>query len=321
MYFLCSFLLALGALYLLLNTRMRHLALDRPNERSLHVNLTPRTGGLAIMVGVLLTWLIMGVDRLWLMLPAALVGVSLMDDILGLKARWRFLSHVAVCSAFLWTLAGQLPLWSLPLLLLAMVWMVNLYNFMDGADGLAGGMAFFGFGAYGVAAYLGGSPEIVMLTAAVVGANLAFLIFNFHPAKIFMGDAGSVPQGFLAAALGLWGWLQGAWPAWFPFLVFSPFIVDATVTLMQRIWRREKIWQAHKTHYYQRLVQMGWGHRKTALAAYLLMLATGASGLGLLGRNEGMVAALLVGWLLIYAWLFRAIDRRWGTRGNAGSDF
>ena len=273
------------------------------------------------MAGVLTTWLFMEASWSWLLLPAALVGVSLADDILGLRARWRFLAHVVVCGAFLWAHVSQLPSWSLPLLLFAMVWMVNLYNFMDGADGLAGGMAFFGFGAYGIAAYLGGSTEIVMLTAALVGANLAFLIFNFHPAKIFMGDAGSVPQGFLAAALGLWGWRQEAWPAWFPLLVFSPFIVDATVTLIKRIWRREKIWQAHKTHYYQRLVQMGWGHCKTSLAAYVLMLAVGISSLALLGRGGELVPVLVGAWVFIYAWLFRSIDKLWRRRENACNDF
>ena len=91
-----------------------------------------------------------------------------------------------------------------------------------------------------------------------------------------MGDAGSIPLGFLAGGFGLAGWQAGVWPAWFPVLVFSPFIVDASVTLMRRALRRQRIWQAHCEHYYQRLVRSGWGHRKTALAGYALMLACGA---------------------------------------------
>ena len=85
-----------------------------------------------------------------------------------------------------------------------------------------------------------------------------FLVFNFPPARVFLGDAGSVPLGFLAGALGAQGALSGAWPMWFPVLVFSPFIVDATVTIARRVARGERIWIAHRDHYYQRLVLSGW---------------------------------------------------------------
>jgi UDP-N-acetylmuramyl pentapeptide phosphotransferase/UDP-N-acetylglucosamine-1-phosphate transferase len=97
--------------------------------------------------------------------------------------------------------------------------------------------------------------------AGVAAAAAGFLCFNFHPARIFMGDVGSVPLGFTAGALGLVGWRSGAWPLWFPLLVFAPFILDATVTLLRRALRGEKVWQAHRSHYYQRMVQMGLGHR------------------------------------------------------------
>ncbi len=94
-----------------------------------------------------------------------------------------------------------------------------------------------------------------------------------------MGDAGSIPLGFLAGALGVQGALAGAWPFWFPVLVFSPFIVDATVTLARRMVRREPFWRAHRAHYYQRLVLSGWSHRRVALGAYALMCAGAAAAL------------------------------------------
>ena len=152
---------------------------------------------------------------------------------------------------------------ALALLALAVAWITNLYNFMDGSDGLAGGMSVAGFGAYSIAAWLAGDAATGALCAAISGASVAFLLHNFYPARIFMGDVGSIPLGFLAAALGIVGWRNDAWPLWFPLLVFGPFIGDATVTFFKRVARRERVWRAHREHYYQRMVRMGFGHRGT----------------------------------------------------------
>jgi UDP-N-acetylmuramyl pentapeptide phosphotransferase/UDP-N-acetylglucosamine-1-phosphate transferase len=207
-------------------------------------------------------------------------------------------------------------------LVLAIVWMTNLYNFMDGSDGLAGGMALFGFGAYALGAWLAGDAVMAVASGAIAAAALTFLAFNFPPAKVFMGDAGSIPLGFLAAALGLIGWHAGNWPLWFPMLVFSPFIVDATVTLARRVLRGERFWQAHRTHYYQRLVQLGWGHRNTALAEYALMAVCGAGALWALGQPGAARLSLLAGAALVYVALAVLVDLAWrrhaeGTRSNA----
>ena len=126
-----------------------------------------------------------------------------------------------------------------------------------------------------------------------------------------MGDVGSIPLGFLAAAFGVWGWQQGYWTFWFPILVFSPFVADATLTLLKRARRREKLEQAHCGHYYQRLVQMGWGHRNTAIVEYVLMLSAGVSalwGIGLDAKDQG---SLLAWWSAIYLGLTMWVDRRW----------
>ncbi|TAN81345.1 MAG: glycosyl transferase family 4, partial [Gallionella sp.] len=191
-------------------------------------------------------------------------------------------------------------------------------NFMDGSDGLAGGMAMSGFGCYGVGAWLGGDGAFALLNFSVAAAALGFLFFNFHPAKIFMGDAGSIPLGFLAAALGVWGWQQGYWPFWFTPLVFSPFVADATVTLFKRARRGEKLSQAHRGHYYQRLVQMGCGHRNTALAEYALMLLAGASALWGIGLHRAGQGSLLLGWGMVYFVLMWRIDQRWREYQFAG---
>jgi len=129
-----------------------------------------------------------------------------------------------------------------------------------------------------------------------------------------MGDAGAVPLGFLAAALGLIGWLQRDWAWWFPVLVFAPFIADASVTLVRRLLRREKVWQAHFDHYYQRLVRLGWGHRTTALAEYALMLASGFLALVALALPAAMQAVALAAAAGAYLLIMVSIERAWSAR-------
>lgn len=284
--------------------------LDHPNHRSLHTSPVPRIGGLAMMAGVMVSWLWVGSLHL-VIGTLLLVLLSLADDLVGLSARWRFCGHFVVAAAWIGWLSLPVPFFLATVLVLAVVWMTNLYNFMDGSDGLAGGMALFGFGTYAFASGLSGHMEFAMLNLTVAATALVFLGFNFHPARIFMGDAGSIPLGFLSAVLGLLGWQRSIWPWWFPILVFSPFIVDATVTLFKRLLRKEPFWQAHRSHYYQRLVQMGWGHKKTALVEYGLMIACG--GCAVLSLHETLMAQLLVLtlWLAAYLILMMAVDNMW----------
>lgn len=306
-----AFVITAACLILLLKTPLARLALDQPNHRSLHTNITPRTGGLAIMAGVIGAWMLVGGGVLWMIPVIMLVLISLVDDIRGLKVRWRLIGQLLISMGFIAYLVPESPAWQYGVLVLVIVWMLNLYNFMDGSDGLSGGMALFGFGSYAIAAYQAGQPQFGALCAVIAAANLAFLLFNFHPARIFMGDAGSIPLGFLAGTLGVFGWQQDIWPLWFPVLVFSAFIFDASLTLVKRALCGEKVWQAHRDHYYQRLVRLGWGHRKTAVAEYTLMIATGGSAILFLQQPFHLVFALLCLWLLIYAGLVYWVDKRW----------
>jgi UDP-N-acetylmuramyl pentapeptide phosphotransferase/UDP-N-acetylglucosamine-1-phosphate transferase len=317
-----AFFVALLAARLLLTPAGRRIALDTPNERSLHAQPVPRTGGIAIAAGVAaacaLVW-----PGLPVVLAAAalLAAASIADDIVGLSTLARLALHLgAAAAALLFDLqvAGALLF---VVLALALAWTTNLYNFMDGSDGLAGGMAVFGFGAYALAAYLFGALTLAALCASLAAASAAFLAFNWHPARLFMGDVGSVPLGFLAGALGLQGWAIGAWPLWFPLLVFAPFMCDATLTLVKRGLRREPVWRAHRDHYYQRLVRMGFGHRGAAYVEYAAM--AGCAGLALLVFREpaavqGIAIAFAVVALTgIAVW----VDRRWArflrTAGGA----
>ncbi|WP_018076482.1 MraY family glycosyltransferase [Thiobacillus denitrificans] len=295
--------------------RRNRLPMDHPNERSLHATPTPRVGGLGIMAGVLAAALWLGDTAL---LPVtlgafALAAVSVLDDVRGLPVRVRFLAHFVAAGGCL--LALGLTGWALLAGMLAVVWVTNLYNFMDGSDGLAGGMAAIGFSALGLAAWLGDAPGLAAFCAAIAAAALAFLRFNFPPARVFMGDAGSIPLGFMAASLGILGALRHVWPWLFPLLVFSPFIVDASVTLARRGLRGERIWEAHRSHYYQRAVLLGASHRQIALAAYALMLAMAALAFVLLFLPQTLA------WLLIlsaatYLLIFLAIDLRWHRPRN-----
>ena len=146
----------------------------------------------------------------------------------------------------------------------------------------------------------------------VVGVPLAWWLAQTRwSGRVFMGDAGSVPLGLLVGGSGIGGWRHGVWPVWFPLMVFSPFVVDATVTLMRRALRRERFWHPHRDHYYQRLVRMGWSHRRVALTEYGLMAACGISALAMLQANLVVQVAGLAAWCCIYAAAMLSIDRLW----------
>ncbi|MGE5321070.1 MAG: MraY family glycosyltransferase [Hyphomicrobiaceae bacterium] len=295
--------------------RRGRLPMDHPNARSLHETPTPRIGGLGIMAGVLVAavWLADAALLPVVLAAFSLAAMSVLDDVHGLPVRVRFLAHFVAAVGCL--LALGLTGWGLLAATLALVWMTNLYNFMDGSDGLAGGMAAIGFGALALAAWLGDAPGLAAFSASIAAAALAFLRFNFPPARVFMGDAGSIPLGFLAASMGILGALQHVWPWLFPLLVFSPFIVDASVTLARRALRGEKIWQAHRSHYYQRVVLLGATHRQLALAAYALMLAMGVLAFVLKSQPQHAAGVLILS-AATYLLIFLAIDFRWHRSRN-----
>ncbi len=291
---LAAFVVSLACLWILLNSRLRRILLDRPNERSLHVHPVPRSGGIAVAAGTVAGLALAPHPPLAaFVLAAALAILSLADDALPLPTLLRLAAHLAAAAAFVGVLFGAGDLLTYALLSLAVAWYANLYNFMDGSDGLAGGMAVIGFGAYAWAAIESGHAGLANAGAVIAAASLGFLLYNFHPARLFLGDVGSIPLGFLAGALGLQGWHEGVWPLWFPVLVFAPFICDATLTLLRRLVRGERVWRAHRDHYYQRLVRMGFGHRGTAWIEYAAM--AGCAVVALLARDSsaGMQLAAL----------------------------
>lgn len=230
----------------------------------------------------------------WIFMATGVISiVSLIDDRRGLSISVRLVVHflaatLLVIGAGLVFLSMEVPIlgpislgWvAVPITVVFLVWMANLYNFMDGIDGFAGGMTVIGCGFLGYLGWQAHHPVIAVIATLQSAAAAGFLVHNLPPAKIFMGDVGSVSTGFLTAALIVLGCRDGVYDLWVPVIVFSPFILDATMTLVRRALRHEKVWESHRDHFYQRLVVVGWSHRRTVLAEYGVMAFCG--GLALL---------------------------------------
>ncbi|WP_337996555.1 glycosyltransferase family 4 protein [Oleispirillum naphthae] len=270
--------------------------LDMPNARSSHAVPTPRGGGLAVtplVLGGLAVWFSShgGSAADWAMLAGALLlaAVSWIDDRRTLTPLPRFAAQIVAAAAVLALmpksaiLGGLLPSWAEKLVLgLAWVWFVNLFNFMDGIDGITGVETIaIALGLFVAApGVLAGGP-----LAIVAGTTLGFLVWNWHPAKIFMGDVGSIPLGFVLGYLLLS--MTALHPAGWAVALILPAVywADATVTLARRAFAGKPVWRAHREHFYQRATQGGWSHaRVSALIAFadivLIALARAAARTG-----------------------------------------
>ncbi|BBK38205.1 glycosyl transferase [Allostella sp. ATCC 35155] len=288
----------------------RRAILDRPNARSSHSVPTPRGGGLGLLPPLLAGWCLLaflaGDTIHWALAGGAalLATVSWADDRRGLSAGIRLLAQCAAVVPAAALLPGPIAQGWLPgpvdtaLAVLCWVWFVNLYNFMDGIDGISGveTMA-IGLGLFLVAAVVGPADAGgfgLLLAAAAMG----FLAWNWHPARVFLGDVGSVPLGFLTGGLLL---VLAAGGHWAPALVLPLYyLADATITLVRRLLRGEAVWRAHREHFYQEATRQGLGHAAIALrvavaGAALVALALASlttPGLALAGA-AALVAALL----------------------------
>jgi Fuc2NAc and GlcNAc transferase len=322
---------AITSLCLTAGLRRYALALsiiDIPNARSSHSDPTPRGGGVAIVVAFLLSLPLLGWANLvpWEALVAfggagGLVAiVGFMDDHGHIAARWRLLGHF---SAGAWALFwfGGLPSvsvmgWTVDLgwvghLLgvIYLVWMLNLYNFMDGIDGIASIEALCACLGACLLYWIGGFTELLWTPLILAMAVAGFLYWNFPPARIFMGDAGS---GFLGIALGMIS-LQAAWVSsqllWGWLILLGVFIVDATFTLLRRLVRGDKVYEAHRSHAYQYASRMAGKHLPVTLAVgginliWLLPIGICVTKFGLDGALGLMIAYLP---LIVLAIIFHA---------------
>lgn len=316
--FILAFAMSAAIIWLLLVSKLAwRIAVDMPNDRSLHNRPIPRIGGWGLIpAAIAAAYSYTPANLLLVILAISLFFLSYLDDRLGLPFSFRLATHAVVSIIWLkygppsqvMELAGIL---FFAVIVFSMSWWVNLYNFMDGANGLAGGMALIGFMTYAVAAVSHGMLPLAAWSFALAGASAGFLLFNFHPARVFLGDSGSVPLGFFVATLGMWGWAGGAWPTWFPILTFAPFWLDATATLLRRIISRGRFWDAHTEHYYQRLIRSGWSHRRTTLCEYAVMLASAGMATLMLSWSESSqyIGLVIVGGM--YLGLAILVDKRW----------
>lgn len=270
------------ALYLPIARRLAWL--EAPVERSSHEVPTPSSGGLALVPALLL---ILGVvaplsgsgldQRAWLCLTAValLCFLGAWDDRRSLSVRFRLVTQFVVCAVVLFAYDFFAGGWALALaLLVGLVWLVNLYNFMDGIDGIAALQCALTAGALAVLGHLANAElAFQQSAAAVAGIYAGFLVFNWHPAKLFMGDAGSLSAGLLLGWLGLWSWRADSLPPASWLILMSPFLLDTGFTLLRRMANGEAISQAHKSHLYQRLARYWGAPKRVDLGLLLLHLA------------------------------------------------
>lgn len=264
---------------------LRHDILDRPNARSSHDVPTPRGGGIGIMSVLLPVWIAIafavpsepGITARWVIPLAAiaLASISWIDDLRTLGALPRLGVQLVTAIAGVLVLPGPvfqglLPAWlDATIAAIGWIWFVNLFNFMDGIDGITavealgigGGIALLGF------LVVDSQTALAWHGLVIAAAAAGFLVWNWHPARIFLGDIGSIPLGYLLGwlllSLAVSGHLQAA--------IILPlyYLVDATITLLHRLKRGEKVWRAHREHYYQKAVQNGRSHAQVSGAVAL----------------------------------------------------
>lgn len=274
--------------------------LDRPNARSSHSRPTPRGGGLAIVAVLLLAvaaLAALGVAKPangWWAVAGLLVvaAVSGLDDVATISAPARLAAQLV--AAVMATLAagpvrsvelGSLGTWDVGVAgwVLTVVWIVgmtNAFNFMDGIDGIAGLTATVALGVFAGGAWLAGDAAGAAVAAAGAAAAAGFLVWNWQPARIFMGDVGSASLGYTIAALPLVaGEPERRWLLPITVAAMVPFILDTGLTLLRRLRNRENIFEAHRTHFYQRLVIAGWPHATVAALYGVASLVAGVAAL------------------------------------------
>jgi len=300
--------------------------LDLPNGRSSHDRPTPRGGGVAPVAVVLALWGWTAVSGAGPdpfgdpLLTAVVIGaalglatVSWLDDVFTLPALPRFVVQCLGVAAGLILLPAEALVFqgALPqaadrfVTALGWLWFVNLFNFMDGIDGISGTETTALGGGLAVLAALGFAPAAVGLPGlALAGAALGFLVWNWHPAKVFLGDVGSVPLGYLLGFLLIV--LAGSGQLAAALILPLYYLADATLTLLRRLSRGAKPWQPHREHFYQVAVRGGWSHARVSgliaaanglLVACAVVAAAGQPAAGLAVAGAGVAGVLgLLAW-------------------------
>lgn len=286
-----AFLSAFAVTWLVRVYALRNNIMDIPNERSSHAVATPRGGGIAIILVFFLAamWLVWSnlipLDLFIALLGGGIIvaGIGYLDDLKGLSARVRVVVHLLAAVWLLYWLGGysvfQIGSWQIVLgwigtviAVLGAVWLINLYNFMDGIDGLAASEGVFVCLAAGIALWLNGAYGLAELCFFLMISIAGFLIWNWSPAKIFLGDIGSGFLGYLLAALIIYTTKVNVLPIFFWLILLAVFVCDATFTLVRRVLQGKQWYKAHCEHAYQRLSRKTKSHSMVTLYVQMLNL-------------------------------------------------
>ena len=333
---LISFLIT-GAI---LRYSLRRSLLDMPTDRGSHEVPKPRLGGVAIVLAFFLTMFtarLAGFDPLpgigsktGIFVAAAMIAaVGLIDDLRGLDAKLKLVVQLAAAGAVIASgvvleevripLLGTVPLGpaAIPITVLWITAIVNFYNFIDGLDGLAAGVGMIAAVFLVLLGFASGDPAFGLVYAAIAGVLFGFLRYNFPPARIFMGDCGSTFIGFMFAVLSIAGARHGV-PAFVTILLMGGVLGDAALTLVRRMIQRKRIFTAHRTHYYQRLTDLGHSHKQVALLEYFIAALLGGSAFLLVSGESEFISGLAVIWTGFFLWAVFKI-RKLEKGGEVGS--
>lgn len=323
--FLVSLVVSFFGSYLCIALAKKLKIMDVPGSRSSHKTPKPRTGGIAIFFAFVvcftigLTWKNVGITQT--QLAGLIVGLTcffifgLLDDILKFKAIMKALIPLMiviltmalglVIKTLTFPFFGRIELGilSIPFTLLWIFFFTNVFNFMDGIDGLAAGFSSVAALFLFVVAAITNNYLVMIISIAILGSTLGFLKHNFPPSKIFMGDSGSLFLGFLFSELLVLGEITNTIPFTIPSLLLGVFVFDGAFTIIRRLLRGKNIFLAHKEHLYQRLLRVGFSHRKVSLMNYALSVILGLLALLiLLSVHLISLLALIAGFMILLLW-------------------
>lgn len=310
--------------------------LDVPNHRSAHTISTPRGGGV-VFVGLWLLSIIFAYSLqlipfhfLLTLLPGTLLValVGFLDDRYSLSAKYRALAYsiAALLSAYflgglphiIVTQHSILPLGSMGFLfaVIAILWSTNLFNFMDGMDGVAAVEALFVLGLGGVFLFISGGTQLALLAFLLAASVAGFLIWNRPRAKLFMGDAGSASLGFVIMIMAILGEQHYQVPILVWMILYAAFWFDTTITLIRRIRRGEKWYESHCSHAYQRLHQAGWSHKRVLVGLVLVNCILSILAIGAFIYQNLMILMLLLSIIMLWI-VYRKIDKIYPMTSNS----
>jgi Fuc2NAc and GlcNAc transferase len=302
--------------------------LDHPGDRHSHTVVTPRGGGAGLIAAFLISSLLFSGGNypdFWVqcMVPAIVVLAitGWWDDHAPLSVRNRFFIQLAVSLYLLWFAASaEWVQGVIPMIMsgLFVIWMTNLYNFMDGSNGMAGLQGVFAASVLAVLFYLSGDDYFSLYALLLAGCCAGFLPWNLGRARVFMGDVGSLALGFAFAALLLYGTGTGAFDYPLALMVMLLFLTDATLTLLLRVIRGERWYNAHRQHLYQRLIAHGWTHARVAMVYQAINLMLVLPGIVIAVNFPALAWATALALTLIFVLGWYLVISRLGVLAQAG---